>query len=79
VEDRAAAGRNESRNNDFSAMNLVDVVDSARAVGLRKSPTPVVLCVAAAAADAAGVSFYEGNERVWLADCVPSRFIEVAE
>lgn len=49
---------------------------TAHRVGRRKSPAPVILEVAAAAAHAAGVVFYEGNEQVWLADMVPGRFIE---
>lgn len=53
-------------------------LDTATAVGLRKSSTPVVLAVDAARAAASGVVFYEGNDLVWLADSVPSRFIEVA-
>jgi putative RNA 2'-phosphotransferase len=45
-------------------------------VGRRKSSDPVVLSVnAAAAAAATGVPFWIGNEAVWLADCVPARFV----
>ncbi len=50
-------------------------VETARAVGGRKSSGPVLLTVAAAEAAAAGVVFYFGNERVWLADVVPAEFI----
>jgi putative RNA 2'-phosphotransferase len=53
-------------------------LDTATAVGLRKSATPVVLVVDAVKAAASGVAFYEGNDLVWLADGVPSRFVEVA-
>lgn len=49
----------------------------ATAVGGRKSKTPVVLIVRAAEAAAAGAQFYEGNDRVWLADDVPARFIDL--
>jgi len=52
--------------------------ETAEAVGLRKSARPVVLAVDAAAASAAGVAFYAGNDLVWLADGIPSRFIDVA-
>lgn len=52
--------------------------ETAEAVGRRKSASPVVLVVDAAAASSAGVTFYAGNELVWLADGVPSRFIDVA-
>jgi len=49
---------------------------TAHQVGRRKAREPVILEIAAAAAHAAGVVFYEGNEQVWLADTVPARFIE---
>ena len=46
----------------------------AREVGRRKSRTPVLIEIDAARAHEAGVAFYEGNEKVWLADVVPVRF-----
>ena len=49
--------------------------DMARAVGARKAPDPVILVVDAQAAAEAGVVFYAGNEKVWLADVVPPEFI----
>lgn len=51
--------------------------DTARAVGVRKAPEPVILVVAARAAAEAGVAFYVGNDRVWLVDEVPARFVGV--
>jgi putative RNA 2'-phosphotransferase len=51
--------------------------DTARAVGARKAPEPVILAVAAREAAEVGVAFYVGNEKVWLADSVPARFVEV--
>ncbi len=45
------------------------------AVGRRKHPQPVILLVDAAAAAKAGFPFYAGNDKVWLADTVPWRFI----
>ena len=48
---------------------------SARAVGRRRTPRPVVLTVRAGEAQAAGVRFYEGGPGIWLADHVPARFI----
>jgi putative RNA 2'-phosphotransferase len=50
---------------------------TAEAVGARKAPEPVILAVAASEAAATGVVFYVGNEKVWLADSVPVRFIQV--
>lgn len=53
--------------------------ETALMVGRRKSAVPVLLMIDAAAAVAAGTTFYEGNELVWLADRVPARFIAPAE
>lgn len=44
-------------------------------VGKRKAREPVILRVAAARAYSNSVRFYQGNERVWLADRIPSQFI----
>ena len=56
-------------------VHLSTDVEMARAVGLRHASRPVVLRVGAAAAHAAGIPFYKGNDKVWLADEVPSRFV----
>jgi putative RNA 2'-phosphotransferase len=55
-------------------------VDSgtAVAVGRRKSRAPVILTVRAHEAWEAGVQFYSGNEKVWLADLIPPEFIDFA-
>ena len=45
-------------------------------VGKRKARQPALLRVRALEAYEAGVPFYEGNDRVWLAEAVPSEFIE---
>jgi putative RNA 2'-phosphotransferase len=49
--------------------------ETAVAVGHRKSGAPIILKIDAAAAHANGVVFYAGNDKVWLADAVPARFI----
>jgi len=49
--------------------------ETAVAVGHRKSGAPIILKIDAAAAHANGVVFYSGNDKVWLADAVPARFI----
>lgn len=46
-------------------------------VGRRKHPQPALLLVNAAKAANAGVAFYVGNEKVWLADRVPWSFIAI--
>jgi putative RNA 2'-phosphotransferase len=45
-------------------------------VGKRKAKEPVLLRVRALEAFENGVPFYEGNEKVWLADAVRPEFIE---
>jgi putative RNA 2'-phosphotransferase len=52
-------------------------VDEATAVevGRRKASKPTILRVSAAQAHANGIAFYEGNEKVWLADRVPPEFL----
>jgi len=54
-------------------------VDKATAfeVGRRKSRVPVLFEIEARAAHDSGVTFYTGNEKVWLADFVPARFLRV--
>lgn len=53
-------------------------VDTAMAieVGQRKSKDMVVLVISAAKAHTAGVTFYSGNDKVWLADHIPPDYIE---
>jgi putative RNA 2'-phosphotransferase len=51
--------------------------EDAIAVGKRKAQEPIILAVRSGEASAAGVVFYEGNERVWLADHVPPEHIEL--
>lgn len=47
----------------------------ADAVGGRKAKSPIILTVRAHDAWAAGVVFYAGNDKVWLADQVPPAFL----
>lgn len=51
--------------------------EMARSVGSRKAGEPRLLVVAALDAAHAGVVFYAGNDKVWLADEVPAEFISV--
>jgi putative RNA 2'-phosphotransferase len=52
-------------------------VDKATAfeVGRRKAKSVTILRVLATEAHVKGARFYEGNEKVWLADVVPHQFI----
>lgn len=52
----------------------VDAI-AAREVGSRKDKFPVILLVDAARAHHNGVTFYEGNESVWLAEYIPPPYI----
>lgn len=56
----------------------VDIA-TAEQVGRRKATAPVILRVRAEAAHGAGVPFYRGNDRVWLADAVAAAFIDWPE
>jgi len=55
-------------------------LETAREVGARhgkgRDQRPVVLVIRAGEAHRSGVTFYEGNEMVWLADHVPPAFID---
>lgn len=50
--------------------------ETAQLVGARKAAAPIILAVRAADAAAAGIRFYAGNDKVWLADHVPAAFID---
>jgi putative RNA 2'-phosphotransferase len=56
-------------------VHLSPTLDVALEVGRRKAKEPSLLVVDAAAAFAAGIHFYRGNELIWLADAVPPQFI----
>lgn len=59
-------------------VHLSPDIATAREVGARKAPRPVILVVDALGAHAAGIVFYPGNEKTVLADHVPPRFIRKA-
>lgn len=50
-------------------------VPTALAVGRRKAPSPVILQVDAGLAHHEGVPFWRGNDKVWLTDQLPARFL----
>ncbi len=49
---------------------------TAREVALRRTSRPVLLRVEALKAHQAGLSFYLGNDQVWLADAIPPEFLK---
>jgi len=48
---------------------------TARLVGLRRTPRPIILRIAALEAHQQGNKFYLGNEDIWLADPIAPEFI----
>ena len=46
-------------------------------VGKRRDDNPVLLEINAKQAYADGVSFYIGNDKVWLSDNIPSKYIKI--
>lgn len=56
-------------------VHLTADTTTALEVGRRKTNKPTILQVSAADAHANGIVFYEGNDKVWLADHVFSQFI----
>ncbi|MED3126448.1 RNA 2'-phosphotransferase [Bacillus wiedmannii] len=46
-------------------------------MGKRKDKHPIILEVNTEKAREEGVKFYLGNEKVWLADEIPSEFIAI--
>lgn len=60
-------------------VHLSTDVETALAVGKRKSKTPTILRVQAKQANEKGVQFYIGNEKVWLADHILPEFIVVPD
>lgn len=52
--------------------------ETAEEVGRRKAREPAILRVDAGAAHGDGVTFYAGNEKVWLSERVPGEYLETA-
>jgi putative RNA 2'-phosphotransferase len=51
--------------------------ETATRVGARHDDRPVVLAVHAAEAHAAGIAFYQADESVYLAKCIPVEYLEI--
>lgn len=56
-------------------VHLSQDISTARSVGLRHDNKPCILKIDAKKAWEDGIPFYFGNEKVWLADEVPSQYI----
>lgn len=57
-------------------VHLSCVPEVAQTVAKRKGEDVVILKIKAAAACKSGIKFYQGDERVWLADLIPATWIE---
>lgn len=57
-------------------VHLSEDEETARIVALRRTSQPVIIQVQARQASQQGIAFYLGNDRVWLADPVPSTFLQ---
>ncbi|TCP92057.1 putative RNA 2'-phosphotransferase [Cricetibacter osteomyelitidis] len=56
-------------------VHLSEDMGTALAVGKRKGHSPILLSIDTQSAIKDGIKFYIGNEKVWLADMIPSKFI----
>lgn len=50
-------------------------VDTALQVGKRRDNQPIILVINAKQAWSDGIKFYKGNDKVWLVDFLPSKYI----
>ena len=57
-------------------VHLSTDIDTALHVGKRRDNEPIILLVNAKQAWDEGIKFYQGNDKVWLSDFVPSRYID---
>ena len=51
-------------------------LETAEQVGCRKATKPIILTIEAEKAYQNGIVFYQGNDKVWLADIVPPDYIK---
>ncbi len=56
-------------------VHLSQDIETAENVGKRHDDKPVVLVIDSKRAWDDGIKFYIGNEKVWLADAIPSKYI----
>ncbi len=57
-------------------VHLSEDVETAESVGKRHDDKPCILIIDAKKAWEEGIKFYVGNEKVWLADTVPGKYIK---
>lgn len=56
-------------------VHLSTDVDTAQIVGKRRDSKPIILKIKSDVAYQEGVKFYQGNENIWLADKIDSKYI----
>lgn len=56
-------------------VHLSQDIATAEIVGKRRDNNPQILVIDSLSAWNDGIKFYYGNEKVWLADMVPSKYI----
>lgn len=50
-------------------------IDTAKLVGLRRDNDPIILTIDAKKAYEGGIKFYIGNDKIWLSEHIPSKYI----
>ena len=58
-------------------VHLSQDIETALSVGMRHDNRPCILVVEARKAYSESIKFYYGNEKVWLADYVPSEYVKL--
>ncbi len=53
--------------------------DMATLVGKRRDHNPIILVIDAKTASKDGIKFYIGNDKVWLCDKMPAKYIKILE
>lgn len=61
--------------NNRQYVHLSQDIETAHSVGIRHDSKPYILKIDAKQVWKDGIKFYYGNEKVWLADKIPSRYI----
>ena len=64
-----------SKNRQY--VHLSQDKETAITVGNRRDTNPVVLLIDALTAWKDGINFYHGNDKIWLADNIPAKYISI--
>lgn len=58
-------------------VHLSQIINEAERIGQRKDNYPVILIVNSEKAYLDGVKFYESNDKIWLSNHIPSKYISI--